>query len=512
MEVILSGFNIDNHIICEIIESFKKIHDLCSRAGKQDTEKDEIFYEISRVSEDLLKKDNLTPETISAAYARISRYPAPVVELRLKALQEVDKARKSNKNIIFGLGHSSVAEHSVFNFDFIGLSRLAVEEIQKFRLCSFTEKSQRYIKVDDEYIIPNEIKESEFLSNFLSLIEKQNNMYKSLYENLNIYFQNRLKDYYSGKELRNYVEGYAKEDARYALSLATTSQMGATINARNLEYMISKLNSNNLREVRKFAQKLYCTVQGVAPSLIKYTDSRQYYSETYWGIKKLAQNFTVKTESNDTVKLLDYTTDGDDRLCSTLLFSVTDTDFKKCEAIVKEMSRAQKIEFVKTALKHIKSYDAVLREFETIDLVFEVILSASAFAQLKRHRMATIISQSYDFQFGFTIPESVKEIGKEKELTNLINESTELFIKMKKKLDDAACYCLTNSHRRRILLKINAREMYHISRLREDESAQWDIRRIAEQMNRQVKKEMPLTFMLLGGKDSFNNIYNEVYL
>ncbi|MBA4396928.1 MAG: thymidylate synthase (FAD), partial [Syntrophus sp. (in: bacteria)] len=85
-----------------------------------------------------------TPETIAAAYARISRNPRPVNELRSLARAEVEKARQSNRNIVFEMGHSSIAEHAVFNIDVLGVSRLLVEEIEKFRLCSYTEKSQRY--------------------------------------------------------------------------------------------------------------------------------------------------------------------------------------------------------------------------------------------------------------------------------------------------------------------------------------------------------------------------------
>ena len=50
-----------------------------------------------------------TPETISAAYARISRDPRAVDELRAAALQDVAKARASNEQIVFGYGHASVA-------------------------------------------------------------------------------------------------------------------------------------------------------------------------------------------------------------------------------------------------------------------------------------------------------------------------------------------------------------------------------------------------------------------
>ena len=52
-----------------------------------------------------------TPEVISAAYARISRSTKSVTELRDIARDEVEKARESNENIIFEMGHSSIAEH-----------------------------------------------------------------------------------------------------------------------------------------------------------------------------------------------------------------------------------------------------------------------------------------------------------------------------------------------------------------------------------------------------------------
>jgi hypothetical protein len=80
---------------------------------------DQLGYHINDNPQDM------TPETISAAYARISRSPKPVDVLRQEAVQDVAKARKSNESIVFEMGHGSVAEHAVFNFDIIGVSRLA---------------------------------------------------------------------------------------------------------------------------------------------------------------------------------------------------------------------------------------------------------------------------------------------------------------------------------------------------------------------------------------------------
>jgi thymidylate synthase ThyX len=105
----------------------------------------------------LPNQDIATPEVISAAYARISRSAKNVSELRQEALHEIRKSRSSNSKIIFEMGHSSIAEHAVFNIDIIGISRYLAEFVQQSRLVSFTEKSQRYVTLDGDFVVPPEI-------------------------------------------------------------------------------------------------------------------------------------------------------------------------------------------------------------------------------------------------------------------------------------------------------------------------------------------------------------------
>ena len=76
---------------------------------------------------------HITPESISAGYARISRSPKSATELREEASREISKARKSNETIVFGIGHHSVAEHPCINLDVIGISRLALEALESHR-------------------------------------------------------------------------------------------------------------------------------------------------------------------------------------------------------------------------------------------------------------------------------------------------------------------------------------------------------------------------------------------
>ena len=221
-------------------------------------------------------KQDLTPETISAAYARISRSPKPVNELREISREEVDKARQSNRNIVFEMGHSSVAEHAVFNIDVIGVSRLLVEEIEKFRLCSFTEKSQRYVLFNKDFVIPEEIRQANLTDLFTSTVQTQNEYYHALYEKLRPYIFDKNKTLAENPANKSLLEGWAKEDARYAISMATQTQLGMTINARNLELMLRRLAAHPLAEAKQYSEKLYAATKDIAPSLIRYTQATDY--------------------------------------------------------------------------------------------------------------------------------------------------------------------------------------------------------------------------------------------
>ncbi len=170
-----------------------------------------------------------------------------------------------------------------------------------------------------------------------------------------------------------------------------------------------------------------------------------------------------------------------------------------------------KRELVEQTFRHMEFYDFPLREFEYPSLTYDLVVSASCFAQLKRHRVATLTVQNYNPGLGVTIPPSVEEIGAKKGFMDIIEETNRVYSLLKEKMEYGTEYVLTNAHRRRVLTKVNARELYHISRLREDATAQWDIRGMSGEMSRLAQEKMPLTCLLLGGKDVYPSLYKRVF-
>jgi flavin-dependent thymidylate synthase len=473
VDVILAGFNIDR-------EALRELEDGSAPAGSRPT-----------------------PETVSAAYARISRNPRPVNELRRIASGDVEKARRSNRNIVFDMGHSSIAEHAVFNIDILGVSRLAVEFIEGFRLASYTEKSQRYIRLDGDFVVSAEIRDAGLADLFIETVNAQNALYRKLLEAV---LDLPASD--GTGEPPSFIESAAKEDARYILSLATESQLGMTANARTLELMIRRAAAHPLAEVREFGQRLYDAVRETAPSLIRYTDATNFDRDTPDALKETLTTppGTERSTDSDSVVLVHATPDGDNMILASLMQRVSGRPLVNCLDEVRRLSPAERESLMKTACSRMESYDAPLREFETADLVFEVVISASCFAQMKRHRMATIISRDYDPALGATVPETIINVGMEKPFRAMIERTNGVYERLRDDAPGAAAYILTNAHRRRVIVKMNVRELYHVSRLREDRHAQWDIRHTARRMVELAGDVMPLSLMFAGGKDAFQEM------
>ncbi len=425
------------------------------------------------------------------------------------------------------MGHSSIAEHAVFNIDVLGVSRLIVEEIEKFRLCSYTEKSQRYILLKDDFVLPEEIRQAGLEEAFVKIIREQNRLYHDLYEHLKLHAFEKHRDLALNPANHPTLEGWAKEDARYIISLATMTQLGMTLNARNLELMLRRLAAQTLTEAGEFSRKLYEATKDIAPSLVRYIEATAYDRMTREALKEKTEVLVAKwrekrgeacpdrggsaPSKNDRVVLLYATPDADDRIVASLIRSSSNISMEGCLDIVSLMDREEKKDFMKTAFRYMKSYDPTLREFENVDLHFELTVSASCFAQLKRHRMATITCQGYDPTLGVTIPPAISETGMERQFLEIIYRTEEMYNHVRKVAPLAAEYILTNAHRKRIAMKINARELYHIARIRADRHAQWDIRQTAQSMLSMGKEVMPLTLMLATGKDNFSSLHERLF-
>lgn len=439
-----------------------------------------------------------TPEVLSAAYARISRSPKTVTELRAEALLEIEKARKSNQNIIFEMGHSSVAEHAVFNFDIIGISRLLAETLETIRFASFTEKSQRYVTFTKDYVIPPELEGpqySELRFEYTLLIDSLFKEYESSFKALVSYY-NRIYPSLTQQER----ECKAKEDARYILPLATKTQLGMTLNARSLETLLRRLNANPFQEARQLHDLLLAPVKELCPSLLRHT-GQDAFTGTFKAEK--LRVFKDDFDLDESVRAINMTMDPDDLILTALLYEQTSGDYQRCRQRIAALDFDAKQELWQQIFAQIRPWHKMPRAFELVDITFELRMSESCWAQFKRHRVGTMIKQQRDTYEMITKPEEMDLIGHTLEWETILQRLDHLRPRLRKVFPDISPYIRINADKVKVLAKMNLREIYHFTRLRSDSHAQWEIRNLSHQMTNHIRVLCPFASSFLCGKSEF---------
>ena len=273
--------------------------------------------------------------------------------------------------------------------------------------------------------------------------------------------------------------------------------------------MILRMKTLPLDEARDFAHILEKIAKPHAPTLLKYTNHTDQEVKVHSDLKKIADfylfNGGVKSDFSEKGVKMHKFDDIDDPIIAGLFFTHSDYDFSSIKKTVEKMSKKEKMEVLSTAqAKYKKHFESPMREFElgNMKYVFEIQTSASGFAQHKRQRMNTILTQRYNPALGVVIPPSISGSGLEKELREVTDASSELHIELYEAgiKRHAAEYALTNAHKRRILLGANMRQILQIANNREDAHAQWEIRQHISSIDDLLRKKS-LSAAFACGKD-----------
>ncbi|HRR91594.1 MAG TPA: FAD-dependent thymidylate synthase [bacterium] len=186
------------------------------------------------------------PDRVVAISARLCYSKIGISELAEKLTD--DKIKDLLKKLESS-GHLSPFEHANFTFGIEGISRVTSHQLVRHRIASYSQQSQRYVKMSNgEFVIPPSIKKNSSAS---ELVYNLNDMAMSVYNKL-------------------IQLGIPEEDARYILPQGITTKIIVTMNAREL------LHFFNLRcclraqwEIRTMANLMLRKVKEVAPIIFE---------------------------------------------------------------------------------------------------------------------------------------------------------------------------------------------------------------------------------------------------
>ena len=176
-------------------------------------------------------------------------------------------------NMLMNLGHESPLEHVTFTFGVEGISRVLTHQLVRHRIASYSQQSQRYVKLEQfDYIITPSIESiPEARSLFVKAMEEDQEYYEKITDLL---FERHLSDFlkegYKEKKAKNMAEKMAIEDARYVFPNACETKIVFTMNARSL-YNFFRLRCCNRAqwEIRELAYEMLMEVKKVYPILFK---------------------------------------------------------------------------------------------------------------------------------------------------------------------------------------------------------------------------------------------------
>ena len=181
-----------------------------------------------------------SPESVCDLGARVCvSYDMPEPDEDLKALGHA-----------LASGHESVLEHASFTFAIEGISRACSHQLVRHRMASYSQQSQRYVKMDKfSTVVPPTIRDAsdDIFNEYYSLMIAIANTYASFIE-----------------------RGIPEEDARYILPNACKTNLIVSANARELRHIFSLRCCERAQwEIKQVAEMMLALVREVAPTLFE---------------------------------------------------------------------------------------------------------------------------------------------------------------------------------------------------------------------------------------------------
>jgi len=226
------------------------------------------------------------PEAVIERMGRICWQSEPATKIRDRGDSSPENVRARTQKLLINklikLGHHSVLEHASASFIIDGGSRAFTHQLVRHRLMAISQESQRY--VDERgmvergyYVTPRAVRDikdtlvsaildghipgtfgpdgtvGEFYGDY---IEQANNNYRQLMMILR------------AAKKKGLTKAKVNEDARFLLPNACCSQIGITVNFRELRHILKVRGSRHAQwEIRLCAIRIYEKLLEIAPTV-----------------------------------------------------------------------------------------------------------------------------------------------------------------------------------------------------------------------------------------------------
>lgn len=438
----------------------------------------------------LLDPKILSPETIAVTFAKTSRSPESFREIAQELTDE--KSADFNEKWVVGYGHSSVAEHAVLHFAVENLSRLAVETLESARLASYTEKSTRYQKwTNQEFHFPQELSGHPLAELYNETITALFDHYLASLPKVHevVAQENPRRENETEASWERRIRSKYVDVCRFYLPAAALANVGVTVNARELEHMITKMLSHPLAEVQSLAQELKAVGQANVPTLVKYADQNPYFQSVF---SQFDSNSNTEEKPDDWCRLVSFAPLAEEKILAAVLYRSGQKSFAAYLDHVTNLPVEEKKQLARQLMDGIDKFTAPVRELEYGTFTFDLIMDQGGYFEFKRHRMMTLTPQPLTANLGFATPLKLQQAGLLNDYQAAMSKAQAAYERLAQWNPQVASYVVPNGFNRRCLIEINLRSALHLVNLRTAGNAHFSMRRVAQRMAEELRENLPI--------------------
>ena len=453
------------------------------------------------------------------------------IENNLKDIQNFEKAqnmlvtgkaKKFYKKWLAMYGDDSIAELGGIHIGIEDISMIATKSIEDRRIgISPLEKSTRYVRYDDKikgkyrYYQNPKLKKSKNGDLYKKTMDFMFDTYSKLLDPMMEYFKQRYpkpEDVSEGA-YKSSIRAKACDTVRGLLPMGTLTSMGIFANGRAIEYMLTKMYANPLKEVLELAESIHEESEKVIENFVERISSDK--GEMY--INYLRKLNTYENELNKTVlkskvnnageasvTLIDSEFNAVNKAVASILYPVSSgLDYESVLAKARDLGLKEKTEIIENYVNLRQGrWHKVGKAFEEIYYTFDVVSDVGAYKDLQRHRMLSMFRQKFTTEHGYLVPFEIKDAGYELEYKKAMDMADNAYQKFKKEFPYEAQYFVGHGHLCRYRMKMNLREAFHFCELRSSPQGHPNYRVVAQQVYKLIKETDPI----LGSAIKFVNM------
>jgi hypothetical protein len=128
---------------------------------------------------------------------------------------------------------------------------------------------------------------------------------------------------------------------------------------------------------------------------------------------------------------------------------------------------------------------------EEAHYTFEIVLDYGAYRDIQRHRMATHHPQRLTVDLGYDRPPQIEAAGLSSHFDGAMEQAAHAYRELAQGCPEEAQYVVPLAYRKRLLLTMNLREVFHFVQLRSARQGHASYRKVAQAIYQELARVEP---------------------